>query len=148
MLGVPLERPASLGNRATLGDEELAQLPAQRRITNANDAFFGESRDHWREYGKPQRQTSLIVDPLNGRLPPMTPDGAQRSASLPNEARGPLNGPEDVSRISIPTCGRPSRGMTRASPIISLRMTMTPGACTISLPLEVADRHHRSEHAA
>ena len=48
MLGVPLERPASLGNQATLSDEELAQLPAQRRIPNANDAFFGESRDHWR----------------------------------------------------------------------------------------------------
>ena len=29
-------------------------------------------------YGKPQRQTSLIVDPPNGRLPPMTPDGAKR----------------------------------------------------------------------
>jgi hypothetical protein len=100
MLGVPLERPASLGNRATLSDEELAQLPAQRRIPNANDAFFGESRDHWREYGKPQRQTSLIVDPPNGRLPPMTPDGAQRSASLPNEDRGPLNGPEDVSPMA------------------------------------------------
>ena len=100
MLGVPLERPASLGNHATLSDEELAQLPAQRRIPNANDAFFGESRDHWREYGKPQRQTSLIVDPPNGRLPPMTPDGAQRSASLPNEARGPLNGPEDVSPMA------------------------------------------------
>ena len=85
---------------ATLSDEELAQLPAQRRIPNANDAFFGESRDHWREYGKPQRQTSLIVDPPNGRLPPMTPDGAQRSASLPNEARGPLNGPEDVSPMA------------------------------------------------
>jgi hypothetical protein len=100
MPGVPLERPASLGNKATLSDEELAQLPAQRRIPNANDAFFGESRDHWREYGKPQRQTSLIVDPPNGRLPPMTPDGAHRSASLPNEARGPLNGPEDVSPMA------------------------------------------------
>jgi hypothetical protein len=100
MLGVPLERPASLGNQATLSDEELARLPAQRRNATANDAFFGESRDHWREYGKPQRQTSLIVDPPNGRLPQMTPDGAKRSASLPTEARGPLNGPEDVSPMA------------------------------------------------
>jgi len=97
MLGVPLERPANLGEKATLTDEEFAQLPAQRRIPNANDAFFGESRDHWREYGRPQRQTSLVVDPPNGRLPPMTTDGAKRAASLPNEARGPLNGPEDMS---------------------------------------------------
>ena len=31
MLGVPLERPTSLGDKATLTDEELAQLPARRR---------------------------------------------------------------------------------------------------------------------
>jgi len=97
MLGVPFERPANLGERATLTDEEFAQLPARRRTPNANDAFFGESRDHWREYGKPQRQTSLIVDPRNGRLPPLTADGAKRAAALPNEGRGPLNGPENAS---------------------------------------------------
>ena len=97
MLGVPLERPASLGEKATLTDEEFARLPAQRRTPNANDAFFGESRDHWRDYGKPQRQTSLVVDPPNGRFPPLTPDGAKRTAAIPNEARGPLNGPENAS---------------------------------------------------
>ncbi len=97
MLGVPLERPSNLGEKATLTDEEFAQLPAERRIPNANDAFFGESRAHWREYGKPQRQTSLIVDPPNGRLPAMTADGAKRNAALPNEARGSLIGPESAS---------------------------------------------------
>jgi hypothetical protein len=97
MLGVPLERPVNLGERATLTDEEFARLPSQTRIRNANDAFFGESRDHWRDYGKPQRQTSLIVDPPNGRFPPLTPDGARRTAAIPNEARGSLNGPENAS---------------------------------------------------
>ena len=97
MLGVPLERPANLGDKATLTDEEFAQLPAKRRIRNANDDFFGESRDHWRDYGKPQHQTSLIVDPPNGRFPALTPDGAKRTAAIPNEARGPLDGPENVS---------------------------------------------------
>ena len=96
MLGVPLERPSSLGDKATLTDEEFAQLPSQRRLTNANDAFFGESRDHWRDYGKPQRQTSLVVDPPNGRFPQLTPDGAKRTAAIPNEARGPLNGPANI----------------------------------------------------
>jgi hypothetical protein len=46
MLGVPLERPSKLGEKATLTDEEFAQLPAEARIPNANDAFFGESRAH------------------------------------------------------------------------------------------------------
>jgi hypothetical protein len=97
MLGVPLERPASLGDKATLTDEEFAQLPDKRRLTNANDAFFGESRDHWRDYGKPQHQTSLVVDPPNGRFPSLTPDGAKRTAAIPNEARGPLDGPANAS---------------------------------------------------
>jgi hypothetical protein len=97
MLGVPLERPARLGDRATLTDEEFAKLDPNQRIGNANDAFFGESRAHWREYGKPQRQTSLIVEPPNGRLPAMTADGATRQKALPNEARGPLAGPQSAS---------------------------------------------------
>jgi hypothetical protein len=97
MLGVPFERPANLGERATLTDEEFAKLPARRRLTNANDAFFGESRDHWREFGKPQRQTSLVVDPPDGRLPPLTKDGVKRAEALPNEARGSLDGPENAS---------------------------------------------------
>ena len=97
MLGVPLERPTGLGERDALTEEEFAQLPPERRTPNANDAFFGESRSHWREYGKPQHQTSLIVRPLNGRLPAMTSDGTKRSATLPNEARGPLVGPESAS---------------------------------------------------
>ena len=100
MLGVPLERPANRGERATLSDEEFAELPPQRRTPNANDAFFGESRAHWREYGKPQRQTSLIVDPPNGRLPQLTAEGARRAATVPSEARGPLNGPEDASQTA------------------------------------------------
>jgi hypothetical protein len=95
MLGVPFERP--VGEHAILTDEEFAQLPEKRRIPNANDFFFGDSRDHWRDYGKPQRQTSLIVDPPDGRLPPLTPDGARRAADLPNESRGTLSGPENAS---------------------------------------------------
>ena len=96
MLGVPLERAASLGDKATLTHEEFAQLPSKRPLAHANDAFFGESRDQWRDYGKPQRQTSLVVDPPNGRFPQLTPEGARRTADIPNEARGPLNGPANV----------------------------------------------------
>ena len=60
----------------------------QAVIRGANDAFFGESRDHWRDYGKRQHQTSMIVDPTNGRLPTMTPDGARRQPLIPNEVEG------------------------------------------------------------
>ena len=126
MLGVPFERPANLGEKATLTDEEFAQLPARRRTTNANDAFFGESRDHWREFGKPQRQTSLIVDPPDGRLPPMTKDGAKRAAAVPNEARGSLNGPENAST-------QPP-GVSRAARSVRCCRSATPAAIRSSRP--------------
>jgi hypothetical protein len=34
--------------------------------------------------GKPSRQASLVVEPGDGKLPPMTPEGLQRSASTRN----------------------------------------------------------------
>src|SRR5262245_65142415 len=37
-----------------------------------------------------------MVDPPNGRYPSLTPEGAKRQAAIPNEARGPLNGPANV----------------------------------------------------
>lgn len=102
MLGVPLLRPADLGEKGTLTNEEFARLPAQRRrAPNEDDAInFGESTAHWREFGKPQQQTSLIVDPPNGRFPAPTPDGATRLAARPSESRGPLTGPENASQLS------------------------------------------------
>lgn len=102
MLGVPLQRPAALGERASLTDEELARLAAQqRRAPTQDDAInFGESTAHWREYGRPQRQTSLIVDPPDGRFPGLTPEGAKRAAARPSESRGPIAGPEDASLLS------------------------------------------------
>ena len=31
---------------------------------------------YWQERGKPDRQASLVVDPPDGRIPPLTPEGA------------------------------------------------------------------------
>ena len=42
---------------------------------------------HWGERGRPQYQTSLVVDPSNGRLPPMTADGQKRTAAIPSVGR-------------------------------------------------------------
>src|SRR6476620_9131350 len=77
MTGVPLERPVSLGERATLTDEELAEKQAQiqRRFQSFVIGAWGES-------GKAQRQASLIVDPPNGRLPALTAEGETRSAPM------------------------------------------------------------------
>ncbi len=84
LLSVPLERPVALGKKATLTDEELARLPTQSRVPGNNDLFNqGGSRALAMEHGTPQRQTSLIVDPPDGRLPPLTEEGKRRTAALP-----------------------------------------------------------------
>jgi hypothetical protein len=121
MMGVPLERPVSLGDKAQLTDEELAARTAQaqrqaaqdeeefvapRSIPTAEALLTGAGSGppgHWGERGKPTRQTSLVVDPPNGRIPPMTPEGERRTAAIPasryydNSGAGVFNGPDDLS---------------------------------------------------
>jgi hypothetical protein len=96
MLGVPFERPANLAGRTELSDEELAQREEQaRRQAEADNEEFVPPRagdaggaagtgppNHWGERGRPQRQTSLILEPADGRMPTMTPDGQRRNAAV------------------------------------------------------------------
>jgi hypothetical protein len=112
MIGVPLQRAPELGTRAYLNDEEFAQRQKQAsRQAEADSEEFVESRtpgtggdgtgppNHWGERGIPQRQASLIVDPPNGRMPPMTPDGERRAAERARRSStgaGPFNGPDDL----------------------------------------------------
>jgi len=119
MMGVPLERPANLGDKSQFTDEEFAARAAQARQQAVQDeeAFVAPRPTteavltgagtgppgHLGERGAPQRQTSLIVVPPDGRIPPMTPEGQKRTAAIPaslyydNSGRGVFNGPEDLS---------------------------------------------------
>ncbi len=80
---IPMQRPANLGNRAELTDAELAQRESQAKKQAAEDgeevAKGGDVTinppSYWVERGKPDRQASLVVDPPNGRVPPLTPEG-------------------------------------------------------------------------
>ena len=84
--GTPLQRPASFGNRRFLTDEEFAQR--QTRLAALNGRYEQEIADHkmgighWAEMGQPNRLTSLIVEPANGRLPPLTDAGERESATM------------------------------------------------------------------
>jgi hypothetical protein len=122
MMGVPLERPTNLGDKAVFTDEEFAARAAlaQRQAAQDEEEFVAPRPTpatalailagagtgppgHWGERGTPSRQTSLVVDPPNGRIPPMTPDGQTRTAAIPsslyydNSGGGLFNGPEDLS---------------------------------------------------
>jgi hypothetical protein len=83
--GTPLQRPAQFGERRFLTDQEFAEREQQLAALNARyDNEIEGNRmgiGHWAELGEPNRLTSLVMDPANGRLPAMTAEG-QRQAAL------------------------------------------------------------------
>ena len=71
----PLERPIELGERAVLSDEERAALDAEadaRRDAPPAPGRTGAYNDFWLDRGVRTNQTSLIVDPPDGRYPAKT----------------------------------------------------------------------------
>jgi hypothetical protein len=81
----PLERPAALGDKAVFTEEEAAAFLKSRteRLNGqaANDIHYDDAIWQAEKYDKvPDRRTSLIVEPQNGRLPPLTEQGAERLA--------------------------------------------------------------------
>jgi|SRR5581483_2581781 len=80
-LNIPLQRPESFGERNVLTDEELTA----RNVAESQEVEL----HHWMEYYAATRQASLIVDPKNGMLPPMTLEAATRN----RETRGGLGPP-------------------------------------------------------
>jgi hypothetical protein len=82
----PLERRPELGDRAFYTDEEVAQLEgrAARRMEQPPDENTPANLVHAEYLTDPgrhldeSRRTSLIVEPANGRIPPLTPEAQQR----------------------------------------------------------------------
>jgi hypothetical protein len=97
----PLQRPAELKDKAVLDDAELVErdrLVAERANQDAppRPGNPGTYNDFWYERGALNRRTSLIVDPSDGRLPPLTAEAQQRAADE-RRGRGPADSPEDRS---------------------------------------------------
>ena len=84
--GTPVQRPAEFGERRFLTDEEFAERAERLATLNARyDEEIANSKmnmGHWTEMGEPNRLTSLIMEPSNGRVPPMTEQGERRSATM------------------------------------------------------------------
>ena len=79
----PMQRPAVLGDRAALTDQELAKREAQAARQAASDgeevatqktAVTINPPGYWVERAAPNRQASLVIDPPDGRIPPLTPE--------------------------------------------------------------------------
>jgi hypothetical protein len=108
----PLERPAEFAGREFLSDEEAKQLE-QRTAVQSNrdnrsqnaDADLGSAyNEFWWDRGvhaarvNGKARTSLIVDPPDGRIPPLTAAGQARATARADARREhPADGPEDRS---------------------------------------------------
>ena len=116
----PLERSEAFADQEFLSPEEAATLEQQaiQGVNRANapsqvrtdplpvGGDVGAYNSYWTEQGTrvvPTGRTSLIIDPPDGRLPPLTPDGLSRITSPANrrladvqEGRVPADGPEEM----------------------------------------------------
>jgi len=96
--GIPLERPLDAAEIEALTPEEAAA----RRERGTLRSIWGYERE-WRDttlgYAKtaPSTQVAMVIDPPDGRIPPMTPTGEALIAAAAGAERGPPEGPEDLS---------------------------------------------------
>lgn len=86
----PLERPGGVGNKDVLGDAEAAEFQEQLADTLSRDkrepgteADVGRAyNEHWMDARRlkitADRRTSLIVNPPDGRIPPLVPLSPER----------------------------------------------------------------------
>jgi hypothetical protein len=136
----PMQRPAQYGDRLYLTDEEYnkALATAQKGLqAAANEEKANKlGQGHWFEGGVPIRQTSLIVEPKNGRLPPLTEKGKQLAATMKSSwTEKVFESPADFNSLD--------RCITRGLPVSmipfpynnGLRVFQSPGYVVIQLEM-------------
>ncbi len=145
----PLQRPQALADREFLTEEEAANLErntldrnerllrraAQRTTVGGN---VGAYNNFWLDGGtKPTGRTSLIVDPPDGRIPPLTPEAQRREAARveARQARGPADSWEDLElndRCLIWSAGPP---MLPSAYNNNFMILQTPGYVVIQVEM-------------
>ena len=104
----PLQRPAELANKPFFTEAEARQYEKDTVSRNNADRRDGGSQadvnraynDFWWDRGTQvveTLRTSLIIDPPDGKIPPLTAEAQQRQAAQAQarRGRGPADGPED-----------------------------------------------------
>jgi hypothetical protein len=103
-----MERPADVAGKEFFDAEEAAAYERQtlertnrdRRDGGAEADVARAYNDFWWDSGTrvvPTRRTSLVIDPPDGRIPPLTPAAQERQAAAAalRQTRGPADNPED-----------------------------------------------------
>jgi hypothetical protein len=108
--GIPFERPSEFEGKKIddVADAELAELIKERaaaaaqRAPGIGGADTGAGPTHWYEnYNAKNSRPWLVVDPADGRIPPLTPEAQARIAAMPparsSFTGGPWDSPADFS---------------------------------------------------
>jgi hypothetical protein len=117
---VPLERPKELEGKQFFTPEEKAAYEKKVFARSSRDktpaeGAVGTYNDFWWDADSKRAQnfrTSLIVDPPDGRIPPLTPEAQRRvEADRAYSKAHPADGPEDRGLLErcllFPTTGPP-----------------------------------------
>lgn len=118
----PFERPPDLAGKEYFTEQEAAEYEKKvlregnrdRRSSDPNADLKGAYNEFWFDRGTrvvPSRRTSIVVDPPDGRVPPLTPAAQRAAAAREKIATRPPEGPEDLPPIVRclvwPTSGPP-----------------------------------------
>ncbi len=98
----PLERPSAFTGKTTVSDEEAEEFAQQRIETSNKDRRDGGAaadverayNDFWWDYGtRVSKQSSLVVDPPDGRIPDTTDAAKKRAEARRNKFDNPEERP-------------------------------------------------------
>ena len=119
----PLERPADLAGKEFFTEQEAVEYEKQTRERNDKDRRDGPAEadvgraynDFWWDPGTKvvqTRRTSLVIDPKDGRIPPMTAAARERqaerqAANREHEFDGPENRPLPERCLILQGAGPP-----------------------------------------
>ena len=116
---VPMERPATLAERDSLTDEEVAERSQtwSERLFTIRPGNVGFYNEFWMEYGLDTNRTSLVIDRPDGKLPALTPRAVEIRQAISDRWRASSRAPATyLDRTLADRC------LTRGMP-----GTMTPG---------------------
>ena len=136
LIAVPLERPKQYGDRLYLTDEELAA--AQARLQARNKRFEGGPIPVADTSSRVMRQTSLIVDPPDGRFPALTEYGKKLQEDMRSSYK-----PGETVFDSVADFSAWDRCVTRGLPVSmeprnynnGIRIMQSPGYVVIVLEM-------------
>jgi hypothetical protein len=142
-VNTPFERPGELGGKVEFGDEELAAVLEERARRNVARAptiggETGAGPTHWYEFwNATSARTSKVIDPPDGRVPPLTPEARTREAARveAQRGRGPSDSWEDRSlgdRCIVSRGGWPHVVVNAGSYGNIIRILQSPGYVVIT----------------